>query len=96
MRVDSIEQMRDVYIVQCLMETDLYKLLKTQVIIYTTSLNIITKFIWWSNLVKIFSQTLSFHSFREAAVFYSGLCYDFIFLFQEIELSNYNNLLSRT
>lgn len=31
LRVDSIEQMRDVYIVQCLMETDLYKLLKTQV-----------------------------------------------------------------
>ena len=30
LRVDSIEQMRDVYIVQCLMETDLYKLLKTQ------------------------------------------------------------------
>lgn len=27
----SIEQMKDVYIVQCLMETDLYKLLKTQV-----------------------------------------------------------------
>ncbi|XP_041630613.1 mitogen-activated protein kinase ERK-A isoform X4 [Drosophila kikkawai] len=33
LRVDSIEQMRDVYIVQCLMETDLYKLLKTQVIL---------------------------------------------------------------
>ncbi|XP_039479204.1 mitogen-activated protein kinase ERK-A isoform X5 [Drosophila santomea] len=31
LRVDSIDQMRDVYIVQCLMETDLYKLLKTQV-----------------------------------------------------------------
>lgn len=31
LRVDSIEQMKDVYIVQCLMETDLYKLLKTQV-----------------------------------------------------------------
>ncbi|XP_041450635.1 mitogen-activated protein kinase ERK-A isoform X3 [Drosophila obscura] len=31
LRVDSIEQMRDVYIVQCLMETDLYKLLKTQI-----------------------------------------------------------------
>lgn len=30
LRVDSIELMRDVYIVQCLMETDLYKLLKTQ------------------------------------------------------------------
>ncbi|XP_044315311.1 mitogen-activated protein kinase ERK-A isoform X1 [Drosophila rhopaloa] len=30
LRVDSIDQMRDVYIVQCLMETDLYKLLKTQ------------------------------------------------------------------
>ncbi|XP_055916118.1 mitogen-activated protein kinase ERK-A [Eupeodes corollae] len=30
LRVDSIEQMKDVYIVQCLMETDLYKLLKTQ------------------------------------------------------------------
>ncbi|CRK94274.1 CLUMA_CG007789, isoform A [Clunio marinus] len=30
LRVPSIEQMRDVYIVQCLMETDLYKLLKTQ------------------------------------------------------------------
>lgn len=30
LRVDSIEQMRDVYIVQCLMETDLYKLLKSQ------------------------------------------------------------------
>lgn len=26
-----MEQMKDVYIVQCLMETDLYKLLKTQV-----------------------------------------------------------------
>lgn len=31
LRVDSVEQMKDVYIVQCLMETDLYKLLKTQV-----------------------------------------------------------------
>lgn len=31
LRADSIDQMRDVYIVQCLMETDLYKLLKTQV-----------------------------------------------------------------
>lgn len=31
LRVPSIEQMKDVYIVQCLMETDLYKLLKTQV-----------------------------------------------------------------
>lgn len=30
LRVDSIEQMKDVYIVQALMETDLYKLLKTQ------------------------------------------------------------------
>lgn len=28
--MDSIEQMKDVYIVQALMETDLYKLLKTQ------------------------------------------------------------------
>ena len=27
----DIDQMKDVYIVQCLMETDLYKLLKTQV-----------------------------------------------------------------
>lgn len=31
LRVDSIDLMKDVYIVQCLMETDLYKLLKTQV-----------------------------------------------------------------
>uniref|UniRef100_A0A182WH92 Mitogen-activated protein kinase n=1 Tax=Anopheles minimus TaxID=112268 RepID=A0A182WH92_9DIPT len=30
LRVPSIDQMKDVYIVQCLMETDLYKLLKTQ------------------------------------------------------------------
>lgn len=30
-RAPTIEQMKDVYIVQCLMETDLYKLLKTQV-----------------------------------------------------------------
>ena len=30
LRVDSIDQMKDVYIVQALMETDLYKLLKTQ------------------------------------------------------------------
>lgn len=29
-RASSIEEMRDVYIVQCLMETDMYKLLKTQ------------------------------------------------------------------
>lgn len=29
-----MEQMKDVYIVQCLMETDLYKLLKTQVSIF--------------------------------------------------------------
>lgn len=29
-RASTLEQMRDVYIVQCLMETDLYKLLKTQ------------------------------------------------------------------
>lgn len=35
-----MEQMKDVYIVQCLMETDLYKLLKTQVsiCIYSTDL----------------------------------------------------------
>ena len=33
LRSESIQQMKDVYIVQCLMETDLYKLLKTQVII---------------------------------------------------------------
>lgn len=31
LRAPAIEQMKDVYIVQCLMETDLYKLLKTQV-----------------------------------------------------------------
>lgn len=31
LRAVTIDQMRDVYIVQCLMETDLYKLLKTQV-----------------------------------------------------------------
>lgn len=30
LRADSIDQMKDVYIVQCLMDTDLYKLLKTQ------------------------------------------------------------------
>ncbi|VVC33576.1 Protein kinase, ATP binding site,Mitogen-activated protein (MAP) kinase, ERK1/2,Protein kinase [Cinara cedri] len=30
LRANTIEQMKDVYIVQCLMETDLYKLLKTQ------------------------------------------------------------------
>lgn len=30
-RAQSIDQMKDVYIVQCLMETDLYKLLKSQV-----------------------------------------------------------------
>ena len=30
-RATTIDNMRDVYIVQCLMETDLYKLLKTQV-----------------------------------------------------------------
>ncbi|EPB72924.1 hypothetical protein ANCCEY_07995 [Ancylostoma ceylanicum] len=29
-RSESVEQMKDIYIVQCLMETDLYKLLKTQ------------------------------------------------------------------
>ena len=29
-RAQTIDQMKDVYIVQCLMETDLYKLLKTQ------------------------------------------------------------------
>lgn len=33
MRAVTIDQMKDVYIVQCLMETDLYKLLKTQVCI---------------------------------------------------------------
>lgn len=31
LRSDTMENMKDVYIVQCLMETDLYKLLKTQV-----------------------------------------------------------------
>lgn len=31
LRAPTIDQMKDVYIVQCLMETDLYKLLKTQV-----------------------------------------------------------------
>ncbi|XP_014254850.1 mitogen-activated protein kinase 1 [Cimex lectularius] len=30
LRAQTIDQMKDVYIVQCLMETDLYKLLKTQ------------------------------------------------------------------
>jgi mitogen-activated protein kinase 1/3 len=30
-RAPTVYQMKDVYIVQCLMETDLYKLLKTQV-----------------------------------------------------------------
>ena len=30
LRSQTIDQMKDVYIVQCLMETDLYKLLKTQ------------------------------------------------------------------
>ncbi|XKL68482.1 hypothetical protein PGB90_003973 [Kerria lacca] len=30
LRADTIDQMKDVYIVQCLMDTDLYKLLKTQ------------------------------------------------------------------
>eukprot|EP00080_Pristionchus_pacificus_P003224 PDM63244.1 mpk-1 [Pristionchus pacificus] len=29
-RAPSVDQMKDIYIVQCLMETDLYKLLKTQ------------------------------------------------------------------
>ncbi|KAK9708268.1 Protein kinase domain [Popillia japonica] len=33
LRAVTIDQMKDVYIVQCLMETDLYKLLKTQDII---------------------------------------------------------------
>lgn len=33
-RASTQEQMKDVYIVQCLMETDLYKLLKTQVKIW--------------------------------------------------------------
>ena len=31
LRADTLDSLRDVYIVQCLMETDLYKLLKTQV-----------------------------------------------------------------
>lgn len=31
LRAESADLMRDVYIVQCLMETDLYKLLRTQV-----------------------------------------------------------------
>jgi mitogen-activated protein kinase 1/3 len=31
LRSETMDQMKDVYIVQCLMETDLYKLLKTQV-----------------------------------------------------------------
>ena len=30
LRSETKDEMRDVYIVQCLMETDLYKLLKTQ------------------------------------------------------------------
>lgn len=34
LRAISIDQMKDVYIVQCLMDTDLYKLLKTQVRIW--------------------------------------------------------------
>lgn len=38
LRAPTIEQMKDVYIVQCLMETDLYKLLKTQVRIDTVRL----------------------------------------------------------
>lgn len=29
-RVPTLEEMKDVYIVQCLMETDMFKLLKTQ------------------------------------------------------------------
>lgn len=35
-----MEQMKDVYIVQCLMETDLYKLLKTQVSIRIHSIDL--------------------------------------------------------
>ena len=31
-RAPTVDQMKDVYIVQCLMETDLHKLLKTQTI----------------------------------------------------------------
>ncbi|KAL6726480.1 hypothetical protein Aduo_008447 [Ancylostoma duodenale] len=31
-RSESVEKMKDIYLVQCLMDTDLYKLLKTQVI----------------------------------------------------------------
>ena len=35
-RAPTIDQMKDVYIVQCLMDSDLYKLLKTQVIMAPT------------------------------------------------------------
>ena len=37
LRSSTADLMRDVYIVQCLMETDLYKLLKTQVSIWLLS-----------------------------------------------------------
>ncbi|KAI8434705.1 hypothetical protein MSG28_003232, partial [Choristoneura fumiferana] len=48
LRADSIDQMRDVYIVQCLMETDLYKLLKTQ---YIHSANVLHRDLKPSNLL---------------------------------------------
>ena len=52
LRADTIDSLRDVYIVQCLMETDLYKLLKTQV-----SLLIILYHIEFSHLFTYFSAS---------------------------------------
>ena len=39
LRADTLDSLRDVLIVQCLMETDLYKLLKTQVMKRSSSLS---------------------------------------------------------
>ncbi|CAH1399960.1 unnamed protein product [Nezara viridula] len=46
LRATTIDQMKDVYIVQCLMETDLYKLLKTQARSYLQSLPYKPKVPW--------------------------------------------------
>jgi len=76
LRVDSIDQMRDVYIVQCLMETDLYKLLKTQVMvlpdIWLKFIERITTIDMWCIILAITPNTKTEYNCRLSDIFNYG------------------------
>lgn len=65
LRADTIEQMKDVYIVQCLMETDLYKLLKTQV---NASVIYWSFYLNWSLFLIIYRWLTLFFFFKHSSV----------------------------